>query len=723
MRLPFLGRRTRTPTLLQMEAAECGAAALGIVLAHYGRWATLEELRVACNVSRDGSSAAAIVRAARFHGMNVGAQRMEPAHLRTTRMPAIIHWAMNHFVVVEGFGRGVVYLNDPAQGPRTVSDVEFDRNFTGVVLTLTPGEAFTPSGRKPSVWRSMTSRMQGAGGALAFVLGLSLTLIIPGLLVPVFTQVFVDQVLVNHFNTWLVPLLVGMVICAVVHGGLVWLQREALLRFETRVALLGALRFVNHVVRLPMGYFAQRHPGDVSSRVMLNDRIAQLAAGDIGLVLFNMVTATAYLAAMVFYAPRLALVVVCFAAVSLIVLSVLSRALADDNRRLLSAMTAQMGFAKQGLQMIEAYKASGTEDQMRGRLVAMQARVLNLRQALGARQVRLAALPRLMTIAAGGIVLVIGGNMVVSGALTIGMLVAFQALMAGFMSPVGQLVQLGTKIQDAHAYLQMLGDTLQHPLAPEFTSRPPAGAQESGNTRPVGALEVRDLSFSYAPGVAALLSDISLSVAPGRRLAIVGASGSGKSTLAALIAGLYEPTEGGVFVDAKSITDIPRDQFRNAVAYVDQRSAIFQGTVRDNISMWDPSLPDDRLIAAARHALIHDTILRRPGGYGSAVSEGGTDLSGGQRARLEIARALVRDPRILILDEATAALDSRTEAELFANLRALGATMIVIAHRLTAVRECDHVVVLDKGRIVQQGAPEDLLAQAGPFQSLMAEVA
>lgn len=713
-----LSRRRRTPTVLQMEAAECGAAALGIVLAHFGRWVTLEELRVACNVSRDGSSAAAIVRAARHHGMQVAAQRMEPAHLRTNPMPAIVHWGMNHFLVVEGVGRGVVYLNDPAQGPRTVSNEEFDRNFTGIVLTLTPGADFVPSGHKPSIRRALESRMQGTRGALAFVLALSAVLIVPGLLVPVFTQVFVDQVLVNHFDSWLMPLLAGMGICAVVHGLLVWLQRDAMLRFETRVALLGGLRFVNHVVRLPMAYFAQRHPGDVSSRVMLNDRIAQLAAGDIGLVLFNLITASAYLAAMTWYAPRLAAVVLLFALVSLGILSLLSRALADDNRRLLSALTMQTGFAKQGLQMVEGYKANGTEDHLRGRLVSMNARVMNLRQALATRQVRLTALPRLVATAAGGIVLVLGGNMVVAGDLTIGMLVAFQALMAGFMSPVGQLVQLGSKIQDGQAYLQMVNDTMQHPLATEFTDRP---AGDGGKARPAGKLEVRNLSFSYSPGVAPLLDGISFTLAPGRRLGIVGASGSGKSTLASLLAGLLQPNQGEILIDDRNIAEMPRAAFRQALAYVDQRSAIFQGTVRDNISLWDPSLPDDRLIAAARLALIHDTILQRPGGYGAAVAEGGTDLSGGQRARLELTRALVRDPRLLILDEATAALDSNTEAALFRHLRGMGATLVVIAHRLTAVRDCDEIIVLEKGRIVQQGDPEVLIGMAGPFRTLMTE--
>lgn len=710
--------RRRTPTILQMEAAECGAACLGIILAHWGRWKTLEELRTSCNVSRDGSSARSIVRAARAEGLEVQALKMEPAHLRQSPLPAIVHWGMNHFVIVEKFSRGKVFLNDPAVGPRVVSAGEFDENFTGIALLMRPGSAFARQGSKPSLRQAVVGRLKGSGDAFAFTVLVSVLLVVPGLLVPVFSQLFIDQILVNRFDNWLLPLIASMAGCAVLMAFLTWLQRETLLRLETRLALAGALRFVDHLMRLPVGYFSQRHAGEVASRVMLNDRVAQLMASEVGLVIFNLFSASAYLVAMTLYAPPLAAIIAIFALANFAMLVWSSRQLADENRRLLTTSSVQSGFAKQGMQMIESYKASGTEHLLRERLSAMQMRVLNLRQAIAGAQLRLNAMPGLSAVLLGGIVLIVGGNMVIAGEMTLGMLVAFQALMAGFLAPMTQLVQLGGKIQDGQAYLRILDDTLKHPSAPEFAAPP---AAKTSRKRLRGAISLRNVSFAYSPGAPLLLDDISFELLAGERLGIVGASGSGKSTLGSLLAGLYQPTSGSILIDGVDIGALSRDQLRQSLAFVDQRSAILEASVRDNISLFDHSLPDDRIVQASRLAMLHQVVLARPGGYGTMLAEGGSDLAGGQRARLELARALVRDPRILIMDEATAALDNATEAQLFVNLRQLGATQIVIAHRFTAIRECDRVLVLDKGRIVQTGRPDELLITPGPLRDLMAE--
>lgn len=708
--------RVRTPTVLQMETTECGAAALGIVLAHFGRWTTLEELRVACNVTRDGSSARSIVRAARAEGLEVEASRMEPEYLRRMPMPVIVHWGMDHFLVVEGFGRGVVHLNDPARGPRRVSDAEFDRGFTGVVLSLRPGPAFERHGRPPSLGRSLGGRLRGSGGAVAFSVLIALALIAPGLLVPAFARIFIDRILIDGFDHWLGPLMLGMAACAAVTGLLVWLQREVLLRLETRLAVAGALEFAGHVLRLPVGYFAQRQPAQVAGRTMLNDRVAQLAAGEVGAALSNLLTACAFLAAMLVTAPVLAGIVLLLALGSLGVLVWSARALDDDNRRLLAAATDHAGFARQGLRMIEEYKAAGTADRLRARLAAMNARGLNLRQSVGAAQSRLASLPGLISVAAGALVMSIGGSMVIAGDLSLGMLVAFQTLSVGFLGPVAALVQLGARIQDGQACLRLLDDTLRHPPAAEFVRT--GGATVNPAARLAGAVSVCDLGFRYGPGSPLLLDGVSFDLAPGERLGIAGPSGSGKSTLAALVAGIVEPSAGTIRFDGVPLEAVPRLQLRHSLAKVDQHGAIFEGSFRDNIALWDHSLPEERIVAAARQALLHETVLRR-GGYGARVREGGSDLSGGQRARLEIARALVRDPRILILDEATAALDAETEALLLANLRLCGATTVVVAHRFSALRDCDRILVLDRGRVVQGGAPDRLLAEPGPFRRLM----
>ncbi|MBS7541632.1 ATP-binding cassette domain-containing protein [Ancylobacter oerskovii] len=708
--------RRRTPTLLQMEATECGAAALGIVLAYYGRWVTLEELRVACNVTRDGSSARSIVRAARGEGLEVDAARMEPADLRNMAMPVIIHWGMDHFLVVEGFGRGTVYLNDPAQGPRRVSDEEFDRGFTGIVLSLRPGPGFQRTERPPSLARSLARRLEGSRSALAFVVMISLAMVVPGLLVPAFAQFFIDQILINSFDDWLGYLLLGMVGCAAAMGLLTWLQREVLLRLETRLAIAGGLDFATHILRLPISYFAQRQPAQVAGRTALNNRLAQLLAVEVGAALSSLLTALAYLAAMLFYAPDLGLIVLLLGLGNLGLLAWSSRALDDDNRRLLAATTGHAGFVRQGLRMIDTYKASGTEHRLRERLTAMNARALNLRQSIGVAQMRLGALPGLTAAIAGALVLMLGGIKVIAGEMSLGMLVAFQALMMGFLGPVATLVQLGARIQDGHANLRLLDDTLDHPVAPEFIGDDAAAGGHGG--RLLGAVAAKEVGFRHGAGSPLILDGVSFALEPGERLGITGASGSGKSTLASLIAGLHQTSAGTILLDGVPLPDVPRSRLRQSLAYVDQRAAIFEGTVRDNIGLWDHSLPDERIVAAARLALLHETVMRR-GGYGSRLREGGTDLSGGQRARLEIARALVRDPRVLILDEATAALDSETERQLFANLRRNGATMIVIAHRYTALRECERILVLDAGRIIQHGPPGQLLAEPGHFHDLM----
>lgn len=709
--------RARTPTILQMEGAECGAAALAIVLAHHGRWTPLEELRAACNVGRDGSSARSIARAARAEGMEVQAFRAEPGDLRRLRFPLIAHWGMDHFVVVEGIGRRGVWLNDPATGPRRVTAAEFDSGFTGVVLAMQPGPSFRPRGGAPSLRRSLAARLDGSGGALAFVVLVSLALVVPGLMVPAFTRVFIDRVLIERFDHWLAPLLLGMAGCALAIALLTWLQREVLLRLETRLAVAGSLAFAGHVLRLPVAYFAQRQPAQVAGRTALNDRIAQLLAGEVGAAVAGLLTATAYLAAMLLFAPALGAVVLLLAAASLSLLAWSSRALRDDNRRLLAAAASHDGFALQGLRMIESYKAAGAEQQLRQRLVAMNARVLNLRQDLGAGQARLAALPGLTAMAAGGLVLAVGGNMVIAGDMTLGTLVAFQALLAGFLAPLAQLLQLGSRMQDAEACLRLLDDTLQHPAAPEF-GRPEAGGPEHGGGRLAGAVAAEAIGFRHGAGGPLLLADVSFDLAPGELLGIAGASGAGKSTLAGLVAGLAEPVSGRVLLDGIPLSELPRQRLRRSLAYVGQSGAIFEGTLRDNITLWDETVPEERIVAAARLALLHDTALAR-GGYGARLREGGTNLSGGQRARLEIARALAREPAVLVLDEATAALDDETEAAVLSNLRRTGATILLVAHRWSALRECDRVLLLDAGRVAQLGPPARLLAEAGPFRRLM----
>jgi NHLM bacteriocin system ABC transporter peptidase/ATP-binding protein len=709
-------RRARTPTLLQMEAVECGAVALGIILGHHGRWCALEELRVACGVSRDGSRASHIVAAARQFGMQVQAFRLEPGQLAEMRMPLIAHWGMNHFVVIEGIGTHHAHINDPATGPRRISIQELDRSFTGVAITLEPGPNFRKGGSQPRAMAGILRRLRGNEASFGFLIGLSVLLMIPALLVPAFSQVFVDDVLVARFDNWLQPLLYGMAGAAAAMALITWLQLDLLLRLETRLSVSGSAAFLDRLTQLPVAFFAQRHPGDVTGRVLLNDRIARLASGDVGRGLLGLVTALAYAAAMLLYDVTLTLIVVVAAAVNLAALAWLSRSLSDDNQRLLSRTLRSDGLAKQGLQMIETYRSSGSESLLLAQLTGTRAGAANITQRLALRRAVLEGLPAFVAILAASAVLVLGGRQIMNGAMTVGQLVAFQALAMGFMGPVAQLIGVATQLQDARANLTLLEDTMHHPLAAEFAAAPAKAAA----ARFAGHVELRDIVFGHSRLEAPLLNGVSLRLQPGRRLGIVGGSGSGKSTLALLMTGLYRPWSGEIRLDGRLLENIPRTELRREVAVVDQQGYLFDGTIRDNIAMWDPTLADERLVECAQDAIIHDEILARRSGYAGIVSEEGRNWSGGQRARIEIARAIATDPSILVLDEATASLDNRSEAALMRNLRRRGCTMIIIAHRLALVRECDEVIVMERGRIVQQGHPDELARVAGPFRAMLA---
>lgn len=709
-------RTVVTPTILQMEAAECGAAALAIVLGYWGRWVSLEELRIACGVSRDGSRASNLLRGARSYGLLAEGVRCEPADLARLAPPFIVFWALNHFVVVEGRRGRTWLLNDPACGRRRVSDEDFSRGFSGIALILEPGPEFCRGGERPSSVRGLMRRLAGDRAAFMHILVLSLAMLVPGLAVPAFSRAFVDEVLIGRTEGWLLPLVAGMAGTALLMSLLTWLQLHVLLRFEVKLAVTGSAGFLGHVLRLPMAYFSQRFAGDLSQRVLLNDRVATLLGRDLARAVLCLMTAGVFAIVMLQYDALLTLVVVAASLINLLALALLTRHLRDGNQMLLNDTARWNGILRQGLQMIDTLKASGGEALLLVRLSGLQARILQTRQQVALGQVLLATLPSMLSLIATAAVLVVGGMRVMDGGLTIGMLVAFQALMASFSAPLGDLVGLAGQIQDARAYLTRLEDAAHQPQDREFARCAAAGARA---TRLTGAIELRDVTFGYSPLAPPMIRDFSLVIPAGSRVGIVGTSGSGKSTLGKLIAGLYAPWSGEVLLDGQPIDSISREQLRSAVAMVDQSVVLFEGSVRDNLNLWDETLTDERLSVAARQAAIHDVILSRPGGYGATVAEAGRNLSGGQRSRLEIARALATAPRVLILDEATAALDTVAEREISDNLRRLGCTTIVIAHRLSTIRDCDDIVVLDQGCCVQRGSHAALKDVPGLYRTLM----
>lgn len=712
--------RVKVPTVLQMEAVECGAASLAMVLAYWGRYASLEELRVACGVSRDGSKASNLLKAARNYGLEAKGFRKEPAALKSLPLPAIIHWNFNHFLVLEGFNKGKVYLNDPSIGPRVISEDEFDQSYTGIALSFQPGPEFKKVGQKPKLIIAFKNRLKNSEAAITYVFLAGFALVIPGLVIPVFAKIFVDEILLAGKSNWLMPLLLGMGLTALLRGVLSWLQEYYLLRLETKIALTTSGQFFWHVLRLPVEFFNQRFSGDISSRMQSNDRVAKLLSGEIAITAVNFLMIIFYFALMVSYNFFLAMVGLVVAVVNIAYLKFVSEKRIDQNRKLLQDRGKFVGTSMSGLQSIETLKATGSESDFFAKWSGYQAKTLNAEQELGVSTQYLSAIPTFLTSLTNALVLVLGSLIIMNGNMTIGALVAFQSLMTSFMDPVTKLVSLGGKLQEMEGDMYRLDDVMRYPVDEQVKdSTPTDDVGLNAHEKLAGYVELSNISFGYSRLEPPLVEDFNIDLKPGSRVALVGGSGSGKSTLAKIIAGLYKPWAGEILFDSSPRDSISRAMINNSLAVVDQDVSIFQGTVRDNIILWDQTVSEFAVIRAAKDACIHDDITARVGGYEHPVDEGGSNFSGGQRQRIEIARALVGNPSILIMDEATSALDPLTEKIVDENIRRRGCTCIIVAHRLSTIRDCDEIIVLEKGKIVQRGNHQQLMNQGGHYASLI----
>jgi len=721
MRSPFealRARRVRTPTLLQMEIAECGAAALGIIQRYYGLYLPLEELREACGVSRDGSKAGNVVRAARRYGMTAQGKRLSLEALEQEVLPLIVFWDFNHFLVVEGFSRHRVYLNDPAFGPRSVTRSEFDMGFTGVVLDIRPGPEFRKAGTPPRIMSSLLRRLHGSHAGLLMVVLSTLGLVIPGIAIPGFTRVFIDDYLQRQETGWIGPLLLVTAVAAALSMMFTWLQQTALLRLQTKLSVVGSAQFLWHVLQLPVAFFTQRYAGDIGIRVQANDRVARLVSGDFGTGLVNLATVAFYAAVMLVTDWVLALIGIGITLVNAVAVTSISHRMVDGATRLQQEEGKVMMAAMNGLLTIETIKATGQEDDFFARWAGYHARARNSQQALSLSNQALSILPVLMGAVSVALVLGIGGMRVAEGALTVGTLIAFLLLLMNFAGPIRQLVQSSDSMQKIQGDLTRLDDVLRHKVDGRFAPRDDLAASGTPEEKLIGSVELRNVRFGYSPLEPPFIDDFSLSLRPGARVALVGATGGGKSTIVNLLLGLYRPWSGEILFDGKPLDAHAPRVLERSIGVVSQDIHLFDGTIRDNLTMWDASIAEDRVIRAARDACIHDDIAARPGGLDGALLEAGRNFSGGQRQRMEIARALARDPAVLILDEATAALDPVTEQQIDDALRRRGCTCIIVAHRLSTIRDADEIVVISGGRIVERGTHEKLRDAGGVYAAL-----
>ena len=715
-------RKVTTPIVLQMHATECGAACVGSVLGYFGRWAPLTELREKCEVSRDGSSAASIARAARHYGLECNGLSVRAEQLRKLELPLILFWQFSHFVVLEGFDSDAFHLNDPASGRRRVAADEFARSYSGIALRFQRGPDFKPGGERPALFKQLRILLRESRGVLAVAIACALMLTLLTLVVPESLRVFVDDVLASR-GAW------GGLVAALLGAGIVvyvlsLLKSRFLRRLATRISVIGYDQTLSRMLRLPVEFFAHRLVGDLTDRVSSIDRIARNLTDRFLVLLIDMAMSAVLLVAMLTYDVLLTLVVVLLALLH----GGLARAF-DSLRAVRSqAMRREQGLLiGVGMQMLnhaDNLRMTGSDDRFFARWSGQQARELHARQLYSELGSVNTALPGLIAMFRAAAILGLGGGLVLAGQMTLGTLVGFYILAEMFLAPVGRFLEFADRRQALETDLKRLADIDRTAEDPSTGNRrdPESGsiATFNGRLQLAGQLELRDVTFGFNKSRPPLLKDFNLAIQPGQRVAVVGPSGSGKSTLARLAAGVYRPWSGEVRFDGHPREDIPEEVLRRSISMVDQEVVLFSGSLRDNITLWNPAVPDEPIIAAARDARIHDEILKRPLGYATPVEEGGVNFSGGQRQRLEIARALAGNPTVLILDEATSALDAATEEAIDDALRRRGVSCLIVAHRLSTVRDCDEIIVLEGGVAVQRGTHEELIAdEAGTYFKLV----
>ena len=706
----------KTPTVFQMEATECGAASLAMIFAYFGKNMPLEQMRIETGVSRDGCNAAYIMRAARKFGLECKGRRREPDQLREIETPCIIHWNFNHFVVFEGFKGEFAYLNDPAVGRRKLTFEELDEGFTGIVLTFGVTENFVPEKKQDDTFSYIRTRLAGQLEVVFKLLYIGLLLVFPGLVLPVLSQVFMDDVLVGGYTDWLTKILVFMGLLVLLKAGLTYYRDLILQKFCSKLTLMSGLSFLQHMMRLPISFFDQRYAGDLVERMQSNTEVNQFLAGDLAETVLNVFVAVFYLIILLIYSPVLTLIGLVNVAVCLAAVYFSKEFIAGYTMKLQMSGGKLYGAVCAGLNITDTIKASGAEEEYVNRIMGYQAKQANLEQKMNRFQKLVDAIPDAAGQITDVVLLMVGGLLVIRGDLTMGMLIAFNSLFDSFCQPVNALVGFIRDIQKLKADLTRVNDIEKYPQDPRYLE---TEQKVKLHRKLSGDIELKNIAFGYSPLKPPLVENFDFRLHSGESIAFVGASGCGKSTVAKMVSGLYRPWEGEILVDGLPMEKVSKSVLNASIATVSQNITLFTGSVRDNLTMWNRAILEEDMIAAAKDACIHDFIIQQPGGYDYQLTEGASNLSGGQRQRLEIARALATKPTILIMDEATSALDPIVEKQVMDNIKRRGCTCVIVAHRLSAIRDCNQIVVMHNGKIVQRGNHRTLKDQEGFYRSFI----
>ncbi len=718
IRQPVKAGVAKVPVIMQMEMLECGAACLSMVMAYYGLWVPLEQVRVACGVSRDGSSARNILLAARNYGMSTDAYRCEPEALRKDmEFPCIIHWNFNHFVVLKGFKGKYAFINDPGRGEVKVTMEEFDKAFTGICLLMKPGESFVPEGKPKSTLEFARKRLHGAAPAVILVLFSTVAGYLFGIINPVMTSVFMDRLLTGENKELWIPFLVIMVIIAVLQLTASLVQNVYSLKINGKMSIVGNSTYMWKVLRLPMEFYSQRVSGDILQRQGTNASIAGTLVDVFAPLIINAVMMVFYLVIILRYSVLMTIVGITTISLNLLVSRLISQKRVNITRVQMRDAGKLAATTVSGFQMVETIKASGAENGFFRKWAGYQASVNAQSVKFTKLNSYLGSVPALLTAFANSSVQVLGVWLAMQGKFTLGTIMQFQVYLSSFMSPAMTLISSGQTIQEMRTQMERVEDVMEYPEDVHYSDTQQDESVDYSKLS--GNVELKNVTFGYSRLEAPLIQDFCMDLKPGSRVAFVGESGCGKSTLSKLISGLYQPWSGEILFDGKPISEIDRSVFTGSVAVVDQDIVLFEDTIANNIKMWDESIEDFEMILAARDAQLYDDIMKRDGGFYSQLTEGGKDLSGGQRQRLEIARVLAQDPSIIIMDEATSALDAKTEYELVKSVKDRGITCIVIAHRLSTIRDCDEIIVLDHGCVVERGTHEELYKSGGYYAELI----